>query len=93
MGGTALVARVESALADPSTQPKPAPRVERQVSRQISLDTAATLDSLPLKHLTNEQPSLFGAEFQPKIIPFEALNSRAGATTGPRSLNWGRLDL
>ena len=48
---------------------------EKTRAKEISLDAAATLDGLPqprVKFLP-PQPSLFGAELQSKLIPFESL--------------------
>ena len=51
---------------------------------EISMDAAATLDSLPRKTVARGiaqdfQPSLFGAELQPKIIPFDTLPRASAA--------------
>lgn len=58
----------------------PAPAAAQRPARSapISLDAAATLDSLPVSRLKRTpdraaQPSLFGAEMQPRIIPFDSL--------------------
>ncbi len=55
---------------------------------EISMDAAATLDGLPPRRgRAVDQPSLFGAELQPRLIPFErpgstsASSSAAGATS------------
>ncbi len=47
---------------------------------EVSIDTGATLDALPrARVLPSSQPTLFGAEFQPKIIPFDTLSRGAAA--------------
>jgi uncharacterized RDD family membrane protein YckC len=62
LGANALAARMVTApVAEPRIPAQKAP------ARPISLDAAPTLDELPRRNL---QPSLFGAELQPKIIPF-----------------------
>jgi uncharacterized RDD family membrane protein YckC len=46
-------------------------------AKTISLDAARTLDALPRARVTGVQPSLFGTELQPKIIPFEKASRQA----------------
>ena len=68
--------------------------VDTEVARQPAtavraIDTAATLDELPVKRgssnrasASSAQTTLFGAELQPKIIPFETL-PRTSTPTAP----------
>ncbi len=62
-------------------EPEPAPE-RQQVKRlapEIAIDTAATLDELPRSRKNRAaQPSLFGAEMQPRIIPFDSLPKSEG---------------
>jgi uncharacterized RDD family membrane protein YckC len=62
LGANALAARTVTAPVAEQRIP-----AQKPPARPISLDAAPTLDELPKRNL---QPSLFGAELQPKIIPF-----------------------
>ncbi len=60
----------------------PSPQKPRAPHRapEISMDAAATLDELPRSSVSRAaQPSLFGAELQPRIIPFETLPKASAA--------------
>jgi uncharacterized RDD family membrane protein YckC len=43
----------------------------RETSKTVAMDAARTLDALPRPRVTGDQPSLFGTEMQPKIVPFD----------------------
>lgn len=59
---------------------RPAPDKPKRAV-ETPMDAARTLDALPPKRAAQAaQPTLFGAEFQPKIIPFETL-PRTSATS------------
>jgi uncharacterized RDD family membrane protein YckC/ribosomal protein L40E len=69
LGANALA---PSAAADNRAQRKTPAKPRRAI--ETPMDAARTLDSLPPRRATSPaQPTLFGAEFQPKIIPFETL--------------------
>lgn len=86
IGANALAAQAQN-VAVPQRAPEPA---VRKRATEVSFDTAQTLDALPKKPA---QPSLFGAELQPKIIPFEAFPKTpepapvARQTPGPPAVN------
>ena len=84
-GGSARVAvravGANALAAQLVTNPVPEKRSEPQaVARPVAFDTARTLDELPRRAL---QPSLFGAELQPKIIPFDTLPRAAAVVAEP----------
>ncbi len=61
----------------PMVKPAPAAKAPPRAARAISMDAARTLDALPRPRVTGVQPSLFGTELQPKIIPFDKVARHA----------------
>ena len=72
-GATALAAQPVPSQSAPRTQPR---------VPEISMDMAATLDGLPRPRVKPVQPSLFGAELQPKLIPFESRSRGPEVSSG-----------
>lgn len=85
LGANALAARavadpVPSELSRVAAVPQKPAAVSQKTAEDrrglaVSLDSARTLDALPRRAV---QPSLFGAELQPKIIPFDTLPRTSG---------------
>ena len=80
LGANALAAEAAHAPAA-----KAAPRHAKTISpaKAIFMDAARTLDSLPRPRVTSVQPSLFGTELQPKIIPFDRVPRQAAPAPQP----------
>jgi uncharacterized RDD family membrane protein YckC len=79
LGANALATAVQASPAAKQTPARPPQATSPQ--KAISMDAARTLDVLPRPRVTGVQPSLFGTELQPKIIPFDKASRQARPST------------